>query len=206
MDNFQREVVVPSLTSGLAQSIYNTADARIRGAELEASLRPADGLSFSANIGLTDAEYTDVFFDLSGDGVIDGDDFALELPRAPQWTYGFGAHYEVPISQRWVLGTDLSFQHRDEYAYSDNNWGFNYASDRLDAAISMSCPDCGVTLTVFGRNLFDDVQFGADAGLPFAGGPFSDGDDAPFDPAPNQGTFSPITKGRTLGVELGLEF
>lgn len=206
VDNLQREVVVPSLTSGLAQSIYNTADARIRGLELDASLQPAEGLSLSANLGLTDADYQIVFFDLSGDGVIDDADLALELPRAPRVTWGATASYEVPLSRSKLLSANVYFQHRDRYAYSDNNWGFNYGSERLDASISVRCLDCGVTLTLFGRNLLDEVQFGADAGLPFAGGPFSDGNNRPFDPAPASGTFSPINKGRTLGVELGIAF
>jgi iron complex outermembrane receptor protein len=206
VDNLQREVVVPSLTAGLAQSIFNTADARIRGLELDASLQPADGLSLSANFGLTEADYQEVFFDLSGDGVIDDADLALELPRAPKLTWGATANYEVPLSRSKVLSANVYFQHRDRYAYSDNNWGFNYGSERLDASISVSCLDCGVTLTLFGRNLLDEVQFGADAGLPFAGGPFSNGVNAPFDPSPAAGTFSPINKGRTLGVELGVEF
>lgn len=205
VDNLQREVIVPSLTAGFAQSIYNTADARIKGLELEARVEPAHGLTFSANLGLTDAEYTDVFFDLSGDGVIDGADLALDLPRAPRATWGGSASYAVDVSDSAVLTANIFFQHRDRYAYTDNNWGFNYASDRLDASLALSC-DCGATLSLFGRNLLDEVQFGADAGLPFAGGPFSDGDDAPYDPAPNAGTFSPINKGRTVGVALDIQY
>ena len=204
VDNLQREVVVPSLTAGLAQSIYNTADARIRGLELEAVVEPVEGLSLSANLGLTDAEYRELFFDLSGDGVIDEADLALDLPRAPKATWGASLNYETQLSEKTWVAANIFFQHRDRYAYSDNNWGFNAASDRLDASIMLSC-DCGGALTVFARNLLDEVQFGADAGLPFAGGPFSDGDDAPYDPAPNAGTFSPITKGRTVGIELSME-
>ena len=48
---------MPSATSGLAQSIYNTADARITGGELELRLAPAAGLELSANLGLTDAYF-----------------------------------------------------------------------------------------------------------------------------------------------------
>lgn len=203
--DLQREVVVPSLTSGLAQSIYNTADAKIEGVELEAAAEPADGLVLTANLGLIDADYTDVFFDLSGDGVIDADDLALDLPRAPRTTWGGSISYEARVSEGRVLAANIFFQHRARYAYSDNNWGFNYASDRLDASLALRC-DCGATLTLFGRNLLDEVQFGADAGLPFAGGPFSDGDNAPYDPNPSAGTFSTLNKGRTLGVELALEY
>jgi len=205
VNDLQREVVVPSITSGLAQSIYNTADAKIKGLELEGAFEPVMGLSLTANLGLINADYSAVFFDLSGDGVINADDLALDLPRAPKATWGGSVTYDARVSDSKTLTASVFFQHRNRNAYSDNNWGFNYASDRLDASVMLEC-DCGVSLTVFGRNLLDDVQFGADAGLPFAGGPFSDGDDAAYDPNPNQGTFSPINKGRTVGVELGYRY
>ena len=47
---------------------------------------------------------------------------------------------------------------------------------------------------------------GGDTQLPFAGGTFSDGNNRPFDPRPAAGTFSPVQKGRVLGVELGAAF
>jgi iron complex outermembrane receptor protein len=204
VDNLQREINVPSATSGLAQSIYNTADARITGGELELRLAPAAGLELAANLGLTDAQYTRAFFDINSDGVIDAADLALALPRAPKATWGGSVGYAVPIGGRNSLRADVFFQHRDRFAYTDNNWGFNSASDRLDATLALK--HRGLRLTLYGRNLLDEVQFGGDTQLPFAGGPFSDGNNRPFDPRPAAGTFSPVEKGRVLGVELGAEF
>jgi len=59
---------------------------------------------------------------------------------------------------------------------------------------------------VFGRNLLDEVQFGGDTQLPFAGGTYSDGNNRPFDPHPGAGTFSPVNKGRELGVGVDWDF
>ena len=206
VDNLQRELNVPSLTSGLAQSVYNTADARIRGGELEAWLRPAAGLSLSANLGLTDADYRRVFLDLTGDNAINAADLALALPRAPQWSWGGSLAYEATLSDAVDLSADVFFQHRSAFAYTDNNWGFNSASDRLDASLTLEMADQGMTFRLFGRNLLDEVQFGGDTQLPFGGGPFSDGNNRAFDPAPAAGTFSPLAKGRVVGLELGAEF
>lgn len=206
VDNLQRELNVPSLTSGLAQSVYNTADARIRGGELEGWLRPAAGLTLSANLGLTDAEYTAVFLDLTGDNAINAADLALALPRAPEWSWGGSVGYDMPLSGAVNLKADLFFQHRSAFAYTDNNWGFNSASDRLDASVALDLVNSGLTLRLYGRNLLDEVQFGGDTQLPFGGGPFSDGNNRPFDPAPAAGTFSPLAKGRVIGVELSAEF
>lgn len=206
VDNLQRELNVPSLSSGLAQSVYNTADARIRGGELEGWLRPVEGLTLSANVGLTDADYRRVLLDLTGDSAITAADLALALPRAPEWSWGGSIGYEAPLTEGVELSTDVFFQHRSAFAYTDNNWGFNSASDRLDASLALHLADSGLTFRIYGRNLLDEVQFGGDTQLPFGGGAFSDGNNRPFDPAPAAGTFSPLAKGRVLGVELAAEF
>jgi iron complex outermembrane receptor protein len=204
--NMQRELNVPSLSSGLAQSVYNTADARIRGAEIEGEVAPVAGLTLSANLGLIDADYRRIFLDLNSDNAIDAADLALALPRAPKATWGGSAAYEAGLGQSATLVASAFFQHRAAYAYTDNNWGFNSPSDRLDASLALKFDDPALTLTLFGRNLLDQVQFGGDTQLPFAGGPFSDGNNRPFDPSPAAGTFSPVNKGRVLGVELAAEF
>lgn len=206
VDNMQRELNVPSATSGLAQSVYNTADARIRGGELEAWLRPASGLSLSAHIGLTDAEYREVFLDLTGDNAVTAADLALALPRAPEWSWGGSFGYETPVSDTLRLSANAFFQHRSAFAYTDNNWGYNSASNRVDASLALECGTCGLTLRLYGRNLLDEVQFGGDTQLPFGGGANSDGNNRPFDPRPAAGTFSPLAKGRVIGVELAAEF
>lgn len=206
IDGLQREVNVPSLSSGLAQSVYNTADARILGGEIDASVEAAPGFTLTGNVGYTDAEYRRVFFDLNSDNVIDAADLALDLPRAPKWTWGGSAHYQAGLGSFGSLVASVYFQHRARYAYTDNNWGFNSASDRLDASLALKMAEDAVTVTVFGRNLLDEVQFGGDTQLPFAGGPYSDGNNRPFDPRPAAGTFSPVNKGRVLGVSVAADF
>ncbi|KPL66994.1 hypothetical protein SZ64_02120 [Erythrobacter sp. SG61-1L] len=206
VDGLQREVNVPSLTSGLAQSVYNTADARIRGGEVEAQIAPAVGLTLSANLGYTDAQYRRIYFDLNSDNVIDAADLDLALPRAPKWTWGGSARYEAGLGSIGTLVASAFFQHRAAYAYTDNNWGFNSASDRLDASLAFKLADSDFTITLYGRNLLDEVQFGGDTQLGFSGGPYADGNNRPFDPSPGSGTFSPIFKGRVLGLELAADF
>ncbi len=206
VDGLQREVNVPSATSGLAQSVYNTADARIRGGEIEAALLVGGGLTLQANLGYTDTDYRRVFFDINSDGLIDSGDLALDLPRAPKWTWGGGATYETPLWAKATLRAAAFLQHRSKYAYTDNNWGFNSSSDRLDASLALDLGEPNITLKVYGKNLLDDVQFGGDTQLPFAGGVFSDGNNRPYDPNPAAGTFSPVFKGRVVGFEVSMGF
>ncbi len=207
VNSLQREINVPSLDSGLAQSIYNTADARIRGGEIEAEYAVTGNLNVSANLGYVDARYTDAFFDINSDGVIDTDDLDLALPRAPEWTWGGSIDWSAPIGKGSAsLFANAFFQHRAEYAYTDNNWGYNTPSNRLDASFGLLLGNPRIRFTVFGRNLLDELQFGGDTQLPFAGGDQSDGDNEPFDPNPAAGTFSPAFKGRTLGLEVSMDF
>lgn len=209
--NLQREINVPSSSSGLAQSIYNTADARIRGGEVEASLQLSQGLGFSASVGHIDASYRNVRFDINSDKTINALDRNLDLPRAPRWTWGLGGQYQtglaaIGLNDKASLSARVDFQHRSRIAYTDNNWGFNSASDRLSASLSVNLGDPAIRVTVFGRNLLDEVQFGGDTQLSFSGGAYSDGNNRPFDPRPAAGTFSPMEKGRTVGVEVALDF
>lgn len=206
VDSLQREINVPSLTSGLAQYVYNTADARIRGFEVEAAVNPVDGLRLSAALGHIDARYTRVVFDINSDGAINRLDRKLDLPRAPKWTWNLGAQYDRGLGEWATLTLRADFQHRSRFAYTDNNWGFNSASDTLDGSLALALEDPAITITLYGRNLLDEVQFGGDTQLPFAGGPFSDGNNRPYDPRPAAGTFSPVAKGRTVGLAVAMAF
>ena len=203
--DMQREVSVASATSGLAQSVYNTADARIWGGEAEARFALTPRLQLTANAAYIDARYTRVFFDISGDNAITAADLALELPRVAKWTYGASLEHSLPLGGEASLDSRVAFQHRDRYAYTDNNFGWVDASDNLEADVTWRLPVRGISFSVYGRNLLDQVQFGGDTQIPF-GGPLSDGDNRPFDPRPAAGTFSPLAKGRVIGAEVAMEF
>jgi iron complex outermembrane receptor protein len=205
ISNMQRELNVPS-PSGVSQFILNTADVSIKGVEAEGRFRIFDGLVLTGNFGYIDDKYEDIRFDISGSsGVIDADDFALRLPRVPKWTYGVGLLSEIDLGNSEIV-TRVNFQHRDRFAYTDNNAGWITASDNLDANITWNTPLEGVALSLYGKNLLDEVQHGGDTQLPFGAGPLSNGVTAPFDPNPAAGTFSPLNKGRVVGIEFTLDF
>lgn len=207
--NMQREVNEGS-AAGVAQSIFNTADARIDGIEGEGRFAVGKNFLLTANFGYINARYTNVLFDISSDGVVNANDKALELPRTPKWTYGFGVLGDFPVGEGNAIVARANFQHRDRFAYTDNNFGWITASDNLDASLSYKTG--GLTFTVYGRNLLDQVQHGGDtqlgtaAQIPVFGGPLSTGVDRPFADNPKAGTFSPLVRGRVLGVELNADF
>ncbi len=207
--NMQREVNEGS-AAGVAQSIFNTADARLTGIEGEGRFAIGKNFLLTANFGYIDAKYTKVLFDISSDGQVNDADKALALPRTPKWTYGFGVLGDFPVGEGNAIVARANFQHRDRFAYTDNNFGWITSSDNLDASISYKTG--GLTFTVYGRNLLDQVQHGGDtqlgtaAQIPVFGGPLSTGVDRPFADNPKAGTFSPLVRGRVLGVELNADF
>lgn len=201
VEDMQREVNISSPTSGVSQFILNTADADISGVEAEATFRLLDNVLLLANIGLIDAAYEDVRADISGDGVADATDEDLKIPRVPESTYGFGVIWDIDLASSGYLTLRSNFQHKDAFAYSDNNLGWVSEADMLDASLAWVTPLEGLTLSFYGKNLLDEAVVGNDTQLPF-GGPLSTGMAQPFATRPQAGTFSTLKRGRLLGVEL----
>ncbi|MBU7579122.1 MAG: TonB-dependent receptor [Porphyrobacter sp.] len=202
--NMQREVNLADPGAGIVQNILNTADATIMGFEAEARMRVSDSLAFTANIGIIDAEYDEVLFDISGDGFINDTDLALSLPRVPPITVGLGAIHEWDLGNSTIL-TRINYQYRDKAAYTDDNLGWLNDLSNLEANITWNTPIEGFSVSLYGRNLLDQVQEGGDTQVPF-GGPNSTGVRRPFGLNPTQGTFSPLMRGRNIGIEALFEF
>ena len=202
--NMQREVNLADPGAGVVQNILNTADATITGFEAEARMRVSESLAFTANIGIIEAEYDRVLFDISGDGLINDTDLALSLPRVPPITVGAGLIHELELGNSTVLSR-VNYQYRDEAAYTDDNLGWLNSLSNLEANITWETPVDGLSLSLYGRNLLDEVQEGGDTQVPF-GGPNSTGVRRPFAPNPTAGTFSPLMRGRNVGIEAMFEF
>ncbi|HBJ91812.1 TonB-dependent receptor [Ponticaulis sp.] len=215
ISDMQREVNLSDPTAGVVQNIVNTADAEILGLEVEGRYAVTDSLLVMGNIGLIDAEYTDVAFDISGDGVVDSADLDLSIPRVPELTWGVGVLYDHDLGDMGSVATRVNFQYKDQFAYTDNNFGWVQEFNSLTANVTWSTPWDGVQLSVYGDNLLDEVSVGNDTQLPFGGAlsgfipgsqNLSNGINEPFGQNPAAGTLSPLKKGRVLGIELTYEY
>ncbi|HEY8570325.1 TonB-dependent receptor [Microbulbifer sp.] len=196
IDDMQREVNLPSETAGVAQLIRNTADATIRGAEFEMMAAATDNLLLTMNVGYVDGEYDDVWLDISGDGVVDSADYALEIPRLAPWTYGVGMVHDLQLGSWGSLTSRINYNHRDASAYTDNNRGMLSEVEMVDFSIGIE-PDGGnYRVALFGKNMLDEVSEGNDTQLPTALGPVVMGPGA---------SFTPLNRGRIVGIELNYE-
>lgn len=211
VSDIQRDLTIPNPATGGTQFVVNTADVEIMGLELETRYSPIDDLTLTANFGLTESEYSNVLFDISSDGVVDADDAALDLPRAPASTYGFGAIYDFDVGSLGSATARLNFQHKDRFAAIDSNEGWIDEVDMLDADLTWY-PDWNTGggqfgISLYGRNLLDEATSGGDFVIPF-GGPLSTGgaEPLPYQPYPRAGTFTALKKGRRIGIELTATF
>ena len=201
LSDLQREVNRADPTAGVVQEIRNTADATIQGIETEVFASVTDNFVLTGMLGLTSGDYDKVIYDISGDGVVNDRDKELDLPRLAPQTYGLGAIYDQPLSNGAALVMRANWNHRSSTKYTDNNLGTLPAVDLIDASISYQPAGGAWKLSVYGKNLLDEISFGNDTQLPpnFPGGPAS------AIPGPGA-TFSPVNKGQIIGAEIQFNY
>jgi iron complex outermembrane receptor protein len=195
IDDMQRELNLPSEGAGVVQLIRNTADATVTGAEVDATFSITDNLLILASVGYIDAEYDSVSEDLNEDGVIDGKDEGLDLPRAPEWTYSLGATYDMDLGNWGFMTARANYAYRDDMAYTDSNLGYIDDIDMVDAGLDFHSNSGKWIFSLYGRNLLDETSHGGDTQLPDFIGPVATG-----------GTFSPLTPGIRYGAEVTYNF
>jgi iron complex outermembrane receptor protein len=186
----QREIIRPVLPIGTTQVIRNSANVRIQGLEAELQWRPIEHLTIAGQFGYTDAKYTEILFDLTGDGQIDAADFALQPPRLAPWTYGVSATFDHETANSSDFSARLSYSHRDASWSNDANTGLLNGADMVDLNVSLATPNKMWTFSVYGSNLLDEETQGNVSPLPFFAG----------------STFSSINKGRVLGAEISFKY
>ncbi len=187
LDDLQREVNRSDNTAQVVQEIANTADATIEGLEAEFLASVTDNFVITGQLGLNTGDYDEVRFDISGDGIVSDNDLRLDIPRLAPRTYGIGFIYDLECGNVGDFTARANFNHRAQVAYSDNNLGTLPEADIFDASIAWNPPADGWTVSVYGKNLANEISFGNDTQTPF-------------------GTFSPLNKGRIIGVEVQFDY
>ena len=187
-EDVQRVILAqdPNSPSGGAQVIRNSGDTESWGAELEGVFSLTDNLVVTANVGWLDTEYTDVVFDINGDGAVDSIDEGLDIARAPEWTYSVGLVHDMQLGS-WSMVSRISYSHRDEQWFDDDNEGILPEQDIVDAGIDFYSNNGKWEIGIYGKNLTNEVYWGGETVLPGSLG---------------GGTFAPMSKPARYGVEL----
>ena len=171
----------------------NAGEARIKGVELEASIRPVTGLSIYGNASYLDAEYRDLTPFQAGtlsnsnlnNGTLgpacDGTPAAprsdalaqqvidcalgLDLKNAPEFKALLGFQYELFLGAGEIFfGADGAYED-DSFALVANPPGSLVEPGfRLNARVGYRAPDDRFTVTAWGKNLTDREYFRAATG------------------------------------------
>lgn len=193
ISDMQRETNQPDPISGVQQIVLNAGDATIYGGEIEARFDVTTGLTLSAHAGYVHGGYQEITEDLNGDLVIDSADYRLEIPRLAPWTYGVSVNYETEAFGG-ELTARVSYNHRDAAFYNDNNLGRLAEADIVNASLAFAPGEGRWGFALYGENLNGEATWGGDTILPSTAAFGYSGGARP--------TFSPLNKGRVLGVEL----
>ena len=143
-DNLQRTVLGVDPVLGTIQSVFNAADATIKGLEAELTVIPTAGLIFAGNIGYTDAQYKRFA------GVVNPQD--REFVRVPKYTGNVTADYEVPLANGDKVAFHLGGAYTGRYFFDDPNLLSQKGYWLYDANATYTLSD-GLTITAYTRNL-----------------------------------------------------
>ena len=193
IEDMQRETNQPDPISGVQQIVLNAGDATIWGGEIEARVRLSDQFTLTAHAGYVEGQYDVITEDLNGDIVIDAADYALEIPRLAPWSYGVALQYETGFAGG-EFAARLAYNHRDAAFYSDSNLGRLAEADMVDANLTFTPAGDRWSVSLYGENLLDEATWGGDTVLPATAAFGYSGGERP--------TFSPLNKGRVIGVAL----
>lgn len=130
--------------------LVNAGRSKIDGVEAEVILRPVEGLSVNAGLGLLDARYTQLVLngvDLSGNRLIE----------APKSTINFGLDYTAPVGEGDMVfhvdGTRIS----KVFFSAQNNQDQAGSVFDMNARLAYKAP-AGWTVALWGKNLTNNSE------------------------------------------------
>ncbi|OAN56267.1 hypothetical protein A7Q26_02375 [Sphingobium sp. TCM1] len=142
--DLQRTVLATDPVLGVIQSVFNAANAEIKGAEFEISAIPVEGLTLSATYGYTRARYKSFL------GV--ADPASRRFVRVPEHTGNVAADYETELANSDRAGFHLGAAYSSRYFYDDPNLLSQKGYWLVDANIYYRLQN-GLTISAYSRNL-----------------------------------------------------
>lgn len=183
----QRDIVLTQLV-GVTQFTKNATDANIYGFESELTLILNSHFRINANVGYVGIDYKNVQYDLNNDGAINGLDYALKPTRAAPWNYNIGGTYTTDVTDNARLTGTVNFSYRDRNFSDDANLNPTSTINNLTANLTLSLPNTGLDVSVYGKNILNDGQ-------------------EPFIlPVTAQNRGRAMAEGRTIGAQVRYQF
>jgi iron complex outermembrane receptor protein len=168
--DLQRDVNFTDPVVGVVQVTKNTADATIKGFEIETTGALTDEFVLNGNAGYTEGVYDKLFNPIGTGGAAD---LALRIPELSKWSYSVGASYRHVVAG-FLVQLRSDYGYRSRAAYTDNNLAFLSPVENLSASASIGMPEQHWALSIYGRNLLNSVWDGENVPLPASLGGGSD--------------------------------
>ena len=158
----------------IAIVIGNAAKVRTRGMELEASLRPIQGLTLNAGLGVLDA----TFLEFPGGGAQGADVSGNRIPGASRYQATLSADYVWPVGDDLEIMLHADYSFRSGYFTGVDNlrsrtllggtvipYGHVDDTQGVNVRATLAKADRGWEVALWSRNLFDEnvvVGYGSD--------------------------------------------
>ncbi len=162
-DDFQAQSFNPALAAFV---LDNAGKLRTRGVELEATIKPADGLSFSANAAYTDAEIRSFLGNCyPGQTAAQGctgtparqNLAGKRINNAPKIAVSVSGNYQAPLSDDLSLYLNGTYSYRSKVNFSLNQDPntIQHGYGIFNTSIGLGATDGQWRLSAFAKNLFD---------------------------------------------------
>jgi len=177
IQDMQRELNMGDPDVVVLQGTINAGDVTIKGLEIDFVGLITDNFSVNASYGYQDGEYDNknpAFAPFLGD----------ELPRLAPSNYNIGLSLDLPMESLGLVNIATNYSFREEHPYNDSNSEIFADQTRLNASINWFLPDDVWQVSLYGKNLTDEANWGnltSIAGIYTAG---------------------PMQKGRVIGLEV----
>ncbi len=189
IDDMQRELNQGDPDVVVLQATINAGDVTIKGVEFEFNAAPTDALGLWGSVGYLDGEYDNL--SALGSGVTLCGTFPAcppviggQVPRLARWSFSLGGSYDFSLDGNGILRIQADYGYRDPNFYDDSNLQLFDRQHRLGGSINWISPSDQWTVSLFGKNLRDEANYGnltSIAGLWTAG---------------------PMQKGREIGLQV----
>lgn len=133
-------------------SVDTIGNIEIKGLEAEVTVLAAEGLTFSASAGVTDAQYSSVSARAAALGVTKGQ----KVKNVPPYTLSGGITYALPLGNIGSLTAAANIQYRDAVPLADITFGVPNRQGGytlVDASLSYQDADNRWTIQLWGKNL-----------------------------------------------------
>ena len=149
------DLQVQSFLSPGVVDITNASDAKVKGAEFEAQLRPASWLKLGGNLAYLNARYKNYTSALLP-GNIPYDASGNRLNLAPKWSYSVFAEADTAIGagSGFIRG-EYNYRTRQFFTASNSGLDTQPGYGLLNASIGYTFPGENFELLAFARNLTD---------------------------------------------------